>query len=151
MDVPELKLTGNVKQNKVNVEGSLKGNSYLQWVIPGLHVALGRNTADIKGELGVKDLDLDATIDAPNLDNALPGLGGTAKGLVKVRGTVEAPQLLADITANNLRWQELSIARVRIEGDVKSTDQIGGNLGPARGAYLAAGREHQSGHAGGKR
>lgn len=33
MDVPELKLTGNVKQNKVNVEGSLKGNSYLQWVI----------------------------------------------------------------------------------------------------------------------
>ena len=116
MDVPELKLTGNVKQNKVNVEGSLKGNSYLQWVIPGLHVALGRNTADIKGELGVKDLNLDATIDAPNLDNALPGLGGTAKGLVKVRGTVEAPQLLADITANNLRWQELSIARVRVEG-----------------------------------
>jgi autotransporter translocation and assembly factor TamB len=43
-------------------------------VIPGLHVALGRNTADIKGELGVKDLNLDATIDAPNLDNALPGL-----------------------------------------------------------------------------
>jgi translocation and assembly module TamB len=80
MDVPEIKLTGNVKQNKVNVEGSVKGNSYLQWVIPGLHVALGRNTADIKGELGVKDLNLDATIDAPNLDNALPGLGGTAKG-----------------------------------------------------------------------
>ena len=128
MDVPEIKLTGNVKQNKVNVEGSLKGNSYLQWIIPGLHVALGRNTADIKGELGVKDLNLDATIDAPNLDNALPGLGGTAKGLVKVRGTVEAPQLLADITANNLRWQELSVARVRVEGDVKSTDQIGGNL-----------------------
>ena len=33
IDVPEIKLTGNVKQNKVNVEGSLKGNSYLQWVI----------------------------------------------------------------------------------------------------------------------
>ncbi|KGB02173.1 hypothetical protein DR73_3558 [Enterobacteriaceae bacterium ATCC 29904] len=128
MDVPEIKLAGNVKQNKVNVDGSLKGNSYLQWTIPGLHVALGRNNADIKGELGVKDLNLDATIDAPNLDNALPGLGGTAKGLVKVRGTVEAPQLLADITANNLRWQELSVARVRVEGDVKSTDQIAGNL-----------------------
>ncbi len=47
---------------------------------------------------------------------------------MKVRGTVDAPQLLADITANNLRWQELSVARVRVEGDVKSTDQIGGNL-----------------------
>lgn len=128
MEVPELKITGNVKQNKVDVEGSLRGNSYLQWMIPGLHVALGRNSADIKGELGVKDLNLDAVIDAPNLDNALPGLGGTAKGLVKVRGTVEAPQLLADITASGLRWQELSVARVRVEGDIKSTDQIGGTL-----------------------
>ncbi|NDO83003.1 translocation and assembly module TamB [Citrobacter sp. NCU1] len=128
MEVPELKLTGNVKQNKLNVNGSLKGNSYLQWIIPGLHLELGPNSADVKGELGVKDLNLDATIDAPELDNALPGLGGTAKGLVKVRGTVDAPQLLADITARGLRWQELSVAQVRVEGDVKSTDQIAGNL-----------------------
>lgn len=128
MDVPELKLTGNVKQNKVNVNGSLKGNSYMQWVIPGLHLELGRNSADVKGELGIKDLNLDATIDAPNLDNALPGLGGTAKGLVKVRGTVDAPQLLADINARGLRWLELSVAQVRVEGDIKSTDQIAGNL-----------------------
>lgn len=128
MDVPELKLTGNVKQNKVNVAGQLKGNSYLQWVIPGLHLELGRNSADIKGELGVKDLNLDANIDAPGLNNALPGLGGTAKGVVKVRGTVDAPQALVDITANALRWQELSVANVRMVGDVKSTDQIAGKL-----------------------
>lgn len=128
MDVPSLKITGNVKQNKVNVDGSLKGNSYMQWTIPGLHLELGPNSADVKGELGVKDLNLDATIDAPSLDNALPGLGGTAKGLVKVRGTVEAPQLLADITARGLRWQELTVGQVRVEGDVKSTDQIAGNL-----------------------
>ncbi|MCS2152087.1 autotransporter assembly complex protein TamB [Scandinavium goeteborgense] len=128
VDVPELKLTGNVKQNKVNVDGKLSGNSYLQWKIPGLHLGLGRNSADVKGELGVKALNLDATIDAPGLDNALPGLGGTAKGLLKVRGTVDAPQLLADITARNLRWQALSIAQATVKGDVKSTDQIGGNL-----------------------
>ena len=128
MNVPEVKITGNVKQNKVNVDGSLRGNSYMQWTIPGLHVALGNNTADVKGELGVKDLNLDANIDAPKLDNMLPGLGGTAKGLVKIRGTVEAPQLLADITARGLRWQELSIAQVRVDGEVNSTDQIAGNL-----------------------
>ncbi|WP_312691082.1 autotransporter assembly complex protein TamB [Kosakonia sp.] len=128
LDVPELKLNGNVKNNKVNVAGQVKGNSYLQWTIPDLHLELGRNSADIKGELGVKDLNLDANIDAPGLDNALPGLGGTAKGIVKIRGTVDAPQALADITANGLRWQDLSIARVRVEGDVKSSDQIAGKL-----------------------
>jgi hypothetical protein len=35
MSVPELKITGNVKQNKVDVSGSLQGNSYMQWKIPG--------------------------------------------------------------------------------------------------------------------
>ena len=128
MAVPELKITGNVKQNKVDVHGSLQGNSYMQWKVPGLHLALGPNSADVKGELGVKDLNLDATIDAPHLDNALPGLGGTAKGLLKVRGTIDAPQLLADITARALRWQELTVAQVNVKGDVKSSDQIGGNL-----------------------
>lgn len=89
--VPELKLAGNVKQNKVSMAGKLEGNSYMQWKIPGLHLELGRNSADVKGELGPKDLELDANIDAPNLDNALPGLGGTAKGTVKVRGDVKSP------------------------------------------------------------
>ncbi len=47
---------------------------------------------------------------------------------MKVRGTVEAPQLLADITARGLRWQELTVAQVRVEGDIKSTVQIAGKL-----------------------
>ena len=128
LDIPELKLAGNVKQNKVSVDGQLKGNSYMQWTIPGLHLELGRNKADVKGELGVKDLNLDANIDAPGLDNALPGLGGTAKGLVNIRGTVDAPQVMADITASNLRWQALRVARVLVKGDVKSTDQLAGTM-----------------------
>ena len=128
VDVSELKLAGNVKNNKVSVAGKLNGNSYMQWKTPGVRIELGRNSADIKGELGEKDLALDANIDAPNLDNALPGLGGTAKGIIKVRGDVKAPQLLADVTANNLRWQELSVARVLLKGEVKSTDQISGSL-----------------------
>ncbi len=128
VDVPEIKLAGNVKQNAVKVDGQLKGNSYMQWTIPGLHVALGKNSVDVKGELGVKDFELDANIDAPNLDNALPGLGGHAKGLVKIRGNAKAPEVLADLTANNLRWQALTIAKVLLKGEVTSSDQIAGNL-----------------------
>ncbi|WP_348265420.1 hypothetical protein, partial [Salmonella enterica] len=60
MGVPERNLTGNVKQNSVNGNGTLKGNSYMQWTIPGLLLALAPNSADIKGELGLKELNLDA-------------------------------------------------------------------------------------------
>lgn len=52
MSVPELKITGNASRLKVDVAGLAAGNSYLQWKIPGLHLAsLGPNSAD-KGELG---------------------------------------------------------------------------------------------------
>ncbi|PKH23140.1 translocation and assembly module TamB [Enterobacterales bacterium CwR94] len=125
--VPELKLSGNVKQNAVSANGSLYGNSYNQWDIPGIKLILGRNNVDLKGKLG-DTLALDADIDAQHLDNALPGLGGSVKGTLKARGDLKAPQLLADLNASNLRWQALQIGRVKIEGDVKSAEQISGKL-----------------------
>ncbi|WGK56771.1 translocation/assembly module TamB domain-containing protein [Pantoea sp. SS70] len=127
LSVPQLELKGNVKQNAVSAKGTLTGNSYNQWKVPGLNIALGRNHLDVKGELG-DTLNLDANIDAPKLDNALPGLGGVAKGTIKARGTLQAPQLLADLTATGLRWQQLQIRRVALQGDVKSSDQIAGKL-----------------------
>lgn len=128
LDIPQLKLAGNVKENKVNVEGQIRGNNYMQWNIPGLHLQLGRNRADINGEFGQKDLKLDALLNAPGLDNMLPGLGGAVKGTVKVRGEVDAPQLLADINGSNLRFQDFSVARILLKGDVTSHETIRGDL-----------------------
>ncbi len=125
--VPQLELNGNVKQNAVRAQGSLSGNSYNQWKIPGLNVALGRNYLDVKGELG-DTLNLDAIVDAPRLDNALPGLGGVVKGAINARGTLQAPQLLADLTATGLRWQQLLIRRATLQSDIKSGEQVAGKL-----------------------
>ncbi|MEG7405998.1 autotransporter assembly complex protein TamB [Serratia marcescens] len=128
LQVPVLQLDGNVKQNKVTARGTLSGNAAGQWKIPGIDLTLGRNQLNVKGQLDEKSWNLDANIDAPRLDGALPGLGGTAKGLLKLRGNLQAPQLLADLTASGLQWQALRINRVKIDGDVRSTDQIQGQL-----------------------
>ncbi|MGX9310152.1 autotransporter assembly complex protein TamB [Pantoea ananatis] len=127
VSVPQLMLKGNVKQNAVSAGGTLRGNSYNQWDIPGIRIALGRNHLDVKGSLG-DTLNLDANVDAPHLDNALPGLGGVVKGDIKARGTLKAPQLLADLTATGLRWQQLLVRRVTLKSDVRSSDQIAGKL-----------------------
>jgi len=128
IDIPELKLAGNVKENKVNVQGQIRGNNYMQWNVPDLRLQLGRNQADIKGEFGQKELNLDAIINAPGLDNILPGLGGAIKGSIKIRGEVDAPQVLADINASNLRFQDFSVARILLKGDVVSHDVIRGDM-----------------------
>ncbi len=127
LSVPQLQLKGNVKQNAVTADGSLTGNSYNQWTVPGIKLALGRNHLDVKGALG-DSLDLDASIDAPQLDNALPGLGGVVNGTLKARGTLKAPQLLADLNARGLRWQQMQINRVTLNGDVRSDEQVAGKL-----------------------
>lgn len=125
--IPELQLDGNVRQNKVEARGQLSGNAAGQWDIPQMHLALGRNVVDVKGKLD-ENWALDALIDAPALDNALPGLGGVAKGSLKLRGNLKAPQVLADLTASRLRWQELRINSVNVKGDVRSGEQIQGEL-----------------------
>lgn len=127
LQIPSLQLDGNVKQNQVNVRGNLSGNQAGQWKIPQLHLALGQNKIDVSGELA-KSWALDANIDAPNLNGALPGLGGTAQGTLKLRGNMAAPQILANLTASGLQWQDLQIRRVKLDGDVRSGDQIQGDL-----------------------
>ncbi|QLH64189.1 autotransporter assembly complex protein TamB [Serratia symbiotica] len=128
LQVPVLQLDGNVKHNKVTARGMLSGNAAGQWKIPGIGLMLGRNQLNVAGQLDEKSWNLDANIDAPRLDGMLPGLGGTVKGLLKLRGNLQAPQLLADLTAFGLQWQALRINRVKIDGDVRSTDQIQGQL-----------------------
>lgn len=127
LQVPMLELDGNVKNNQLKARGNLRGNSYGQWDIPQLHLELGRNNLDVKGKLS-DQWALDANVDAPHLDGALPGLGGVIKGMIKLRGNLKAPQLLADLTASNLKWQALSVNRITIKGDVTSTQQIEGTL-----------------------
>ncbi|ADP10259.1 conserved uncharacterized protein YtfN [Erwinia sp. Ejp617] len=127
MRVPELKLKGNVRNNAVSADGSLSGNSYNQWDIPGIKLVLGRNNLNLKGSLGDK-LNLDADIDARHLDNALPGLGGAAQGRIRARGDLKTPQLLADLTASGLRWQAMRVARIKLDGDIRSGEQIQGKV-----------------------
>ncbi|MBT0724158.1 translocation/assembly module TamB [Rosenbergiella sp. S61] len=127
LSVPKVDIKGNVKQNPVNIEGSLQGNSYMQWKVPQLLVALGRNHLNVHGELNDK-LMLDADIDAPALDNALPGLGGTMKGVINARGTLQQPELKVDLQGRALRWQQIRLQSLALKGNVSSAEQISGNL-----------------------
>lgn len=125
--IPELALNGNIRQNQVTARGSLSGNAAGQWHIPDLRLALGRNSLDVKGDLN-QQLALDAVLDAPNLNGALPGLAGTARGTLAVRGERQTPQVNMDLTAAGLRWQSLSVSRVALTGNLRVSDIVRGAL-----------------------
>lgn len=127
LQVPELDLHGQIRQNALTAKGSLRGNAAGQWQVPQLLLALGRNQLNVKGELN-DAFALDAVLNAPELNGALPGLGGRAAGNIKLRGNLQAPQLLMDLDAHALRWGEMSIARIALQGDVRSSDIVRGDV-----------------------
>ncbi|WP_445495357.1 autotransporter assembly complex protein TamB [Photorhabdus sp. SF281] len=125
--IPEITLDGNVKQNLIKARGKISGNAAGQWNIPQFELALGRNKINLQGQL-FKQWQLDGDIKAPRLDGLLPGLGGVVNGTLKLRGNMQAPQILADLNANGLKWQDLRIDSVNVKGDVRSAAQIQGDL-----------------------
>ncbi|MGO2333990.1 autotransporter assembly complex protein TamB [Providencia sp.] len=128
LEIPEIALDGNVKNNLLKARGQAKGNAAGQWDIPNFNLALGKNNVDIKGSLADK-WNLDAKINAPALNGLLPGLGGVIAGDIKLRGNLQTPQAVANITGRNVRWQDsLSIENVVIKGDVATGEQIKGEL-----------------------
>ncbi|EMF4672338.1 autotransporter assembly complex protein TamB [Providencia stuartii] len=128
LQVPEISLDGNVKNNPLKARGQASGNAAGQWNIPDLKLSLGKNHLDVKGSLADK-WNLDTKINAPGLDGILPGLGGVIIGDVKLRGDLDAPEVQADLTARGVRWQkDLSIDNAVIKGKVTSGEQIKGDL-----------------------
>ncbi|KER05139.1 translocation/assembly module TamB [Photorhabdus temperata] len=125
--IPEITLDGNVKQNLIKARGKISGNAAGQWNIPQFELALGRNKINLQGQL-FKQWQLDGDIRAPRLDGLFPGLGGVVNGTLKLRGNMQAPQILADLNANGLKWQDLRIDSVNVKGDVRSAAQIQGDL-----------------------
>lgn len=125
--VPELDLKGNIRQHALTIRGSISGNSNGQWQVPQLLLVLGHNQLIVKGELK-HQFALDAMLNAPALNDALPELGGQLQGDIKLRGNLHAPQLLANFSAHGLRWGKLTIRRIALKGDICSSDIIHGDV-----------------------
>lgn len=127
LQFPSLNLTGSIKQHPIALSGSLSGNAAGQWQIPGVSLELGNNRLQVRGELA-KQWNLDATINAPRLDGLLPGLGGTLRGDLTLRGRQDAPQIQTQLMASALQWQDLHIEQINFKGNLQSAQQLRGEL-----------------------
>lgn len=127
LQVPELDLHGYIRQNVLTAKGSLCSNAAGQLQVPQLLLILGRNQLTVKGKLN-DTLALDAVLNAPVLNSALPGLSGRVGGNIKLRGNLDSLQLLMDLEAHALHWRGLTIERIMLRSDIRSSDIVHGNI-----------------------
>lgn len=145
----DLQLQGKIKQNGLKLSGSLTGNSRQQWQVDHLQLVLGRNTLAVNGQVSDKALALDAEIHAPALDNALPYLAGQIQGTLRLHGTPDAAQLDSDITAEAVRWQDMSLGQLTAKARISLNQMLAYHSGtgkPLAGTLQIDAKKFQQGN-----
>ncbi|WP_457914462.1 autotransporter assembly complex protein TamB [Candidatus Hartigia pinicola] len=128
LHITEIFLDGKIKNNYWKARGQVKGNAEGLWEIPEFTLSLGNNYFNVKGNLA-DNWHLDTKINALNLNDILPGLGGMIIGEIKLRGNLMAPQVLTDLTIRGVRWQkDFYLDHAIIKGQVASSEKIKSDL-----------------------
>ncbi|UJF19513.1 translocation/assembly module TamB [Vibrio sp. SS-MA-C1-2] len=133
VDIPKAKINGLYQKLPLDLAGDLKVYATDQQDIPtfisqGLKLVHGDNHLIAKGALK-KQLALSLDINAPNLTSSIPDAGGSIVGKVDIKGSVNNPQAVVDLTANQFSWQKLvSLKQLKLQGKIEQSKLIAGDL-----------------------
>ncbi len=119
--VPKLAIDGTLQDRPLSLQAKLSGNSDMRWQIDTLDLRQGRNRLTAQGKMA-DTLDLSGRLDAPALDSLLPELGGSANGRFSLGGTLEAPQITAELQGSELRYAANSVGTLTLEANVAGLD-----------------------------
>ncbi|KAB7768448.1 translocation/assembly module TamB domain-containing protein [Xanthomonas maliensis] len=106
-------LSGQLRQRALSANGKFalrgtQGEGQLQ-------LSLGNSRIDAKGKVG-DQLDIAAQLQPLQLDDVLPGATGSVRGQLQVSGRRDAPDIVADIAGNGLRWNTYSAQSLSLRG-----------------------------------
>ncbi|MEZ9707164.1 translocation/assembly module TamB domain-containing protein [Vibrio breoganii] len=133
VELSELDIDGIFRDYPLNINGVLDakdatGKGDYRFNTPGLVVAHGQNNIRISGDLD-QNWNLDTKLDIPAIRHTVPDLDGSAIGLIELRGPFAEPEVIADVTANKIAWQDqLTIESITLKGDVEPLPTPGGKL-----------------------
>ena len=120
-ETPEVSFTAALKNSRlrdypltVDTRGTAVGANVK---LDSLHVVTGETRLDAKG-LVTPPFDLTAKLDSPDLAALWPGLRGRATLDASVRGTLEAPHVVARGTLDGLEVETLVVRHADLDADV---------------------------------
>lgn len=106
------------------VEGyDLQAKGMLDWgkqklAAQDMVIQLGNNRLDVSGQAS-EPFDLRWKVDAKNLANAWKGLAGSLQGEGSLKGSLDKPQIQADVKGKGLRYQDYRLEVVDLQTSQK--------------------------------
>jgi len=113
LDLPSLK--GTLRKRALDARGrfALQGDQGEG----DLNLALGASRVTASGKVGDR-LDIDARFEPLQLADLLPDADGGLRGQVQVKGRRDAPDITADLSGSNLRWDQWSAETFSLKGNL---------------------------------
>ncbi|WP_197095023.1 translocation/assembly module TamB domain-containing protein [Candidatus Erwinia haradaeae] len=116
-------ITRSLLYHPLKIYGSLSTYSLEQCHIPVINLNLGGNIITIKGIFN-KQIDLYMSIHAKYLEHFIPELSGSANGNIHIQGDLKELRLLMNLNANHLKWHEMQIAHMQLNGSIITSNKI---------------------------
>ncbi|MDG6895225.1 translocation/assembly module TamB domain-containing protein [Volucribacter amazonae] len=125
--VNKLALQGRINGQPLDLQGNFTANKTELINIPQFVLNYGKNNLHLQGHLNQQS-DLKLDINAPNLTGLLPNLSANLMGYINIKGDINEPNVDIDLTGKNIRFQQLSIADIKLTSHITSQQQIQGNV-----------------------
>ena len=144
-------LNGKIEGYDLNAKGKVNwGNNKL--IAQEVVVKSGANQLAVTGQ-ATEPFDLSWKVDAADLAKAWKGLGGSLKGEGTLKGSLQKPELVADLSGNQLRYQDYRVGALTVKakqindgynlvGTLRDVSTNGVNIGKIE----ATGTQQTNGH-----
>lgn len=118
VSLPQLEVNGELQDYPLTLEAALTADSSLDVNLQQLEFAQGDNRLNASGQIRPDNMELDASIDMRGLQTLAPGLQGGLTGQVQARGSLEQPQLTANLEGQGLRFGENRLDTLQLDADI---------------------------------
>lgn len=116
-------IKGFIKNQPVSINGDISYASD-QIETNHLNISLGQNHIIAHGQLNKKEVDLDVSIDWPELSQLGSEFAGQATGKISIKGSPKAPELTANLDGNTLQFKGYEVAHVNLQSHGEWNSEI---------------------------
>ncbi|WP_434985695.1 autotransporter assembly complex protein TamB [Vreelandella zhaodongensis] len=122
ISLPTLAIDGELQEYPLTLQASLDANSELEVDIQELLFTQGDNRLTASGQVSEQAMSLDAEIALRQLQTLHPDLAGTLTGDILARGSLEHPNIAAELTGSNLRFADNRIESLTLVSNVEGIE-----------------------------
>ncbi|MCS2610615.1 autotransporter assembly complex protein TamB [Halomonas dongshanensis] len=122
IDLPVLAIDGTLQEYPLTLDAALTANTRLEADVEHLRFAQGNNRIEAAGQISQQAMSLNANVALRELRTLHAELGGALTGRIQAAGSIERPQIRANLEGDGLRFADNLIERLSLDANVQGLD-----------------------------